>query len=119
MGLYTARGPPDWHPASEKVKRLASNISEKYLMESHQTIENAALGFGLHPENLQIATTLVSMPSEEILKNNLEIITTPRTSEDRKLYKNIVDAFKTNLDNESGHWEGKEVMEYKQAMGKC
>lgn len=114
MGLYTNRGPPEWHPASDDVKRVAG-VAKTYITNQGKRMEDVALGFGLHPENLAVSTTLVSMPNEEILKTNLEIATTPRTVDDRELYKNVLEIFKSNLKG-PGHWEGKEVMEYKKAL---
>ncbi len=77
------------------------------------------MGFGVHSQSHSIATTLVSMPNDEILKNNLEVVTTPRTAEDRKLYQEIIEIFRSNLNGKRGHWEGEELLSYKKAIAKC
>jgi hypothetical protein len=115
MGLYTTRGPPDWHPASNAVKSAAKSAI-KTLQGQKIRIEDASLGFGLHPEPLAISSTLVSMPNDEILKHNLGIVTTPRTATDKKLYQKIKESFTSQVKGPA-HWEGKEVDEYKKAIG--
>ncbi|ODM98297.1 L-galactose dehydrogenase [Orchesella cincta] len=116
MGLYTTRGPPAWHAASEKVKKLAIQASELSSARGI-SIEHAALGFGLRPRNPKIASTLVSMPTKAILQENLEIVTKPYTSEDELLYKDIFKLFNDGLKDEPGHWEGIELNDYKKTMG--
>ncbi|CAL8101429.1 unnamed protein product [Orchesella dallaii] len=116
MGLYTTRGPPAWHAASETVKKLAKQVSDLTLAKG-LSIEHAALGFGLRPRNTKIASTLVSMPTIGILQENLEIVSTPYTVEDELFYNSIFKIFKDGLQNEPGHWEGKELLDYKKWMG--
>jgi hypothetical protein len=115
MGMYTARGPPDWHPAGEEVKETAKLVSKFFQEERATSVEDAALGFGLRPTNQNIATTLVSMPTRKILTQNLHVVTRPRTAVDNEMYDEAIAIFKKNLRG-PGHWEGGEVDEYKKAM---
>jgi len=115
MGLFTSRGPPEWHPAPEKVKSAAKLIAQKILANEGVSIEDAALGFGLRPQNKQITTTLVSMPTKAILSKNLSVVTTPVTKTDELHYQTILKMFQDTL-NSPGHWEGVELAEYKKAV---
>lgn len=115
MGLFTSRGPPPWHPASPKVKELSEQVRQ--LTETRGiTIEQAALGFGLRPETKEIASTLVSMPTKEIVYENLDVVTRPYSDKDKQLYDDILNFFKAGLGNTPGHWEGVELAEYKQTL---
>lgn len=112
MGLYTQRGPPQWHPSSQAVKSLAKQACQ-LTQSKGVSIETAALGFALRPQNTYISSTLVSMPSKDILHENLKIVTDPYTKEDEKLYSDVIKLFEEGLNGENGHWEGVELKEYK------
>jgi len=118
MGLFTAKGPPDWHPASDDVKDVTKQA--KSFVESHgKDIEEVALGFAIHNEHhSSITTTLVSMPNDDILKYNLDVATTQRIPEDRKLYTDVLQLFEKKL-SKPGHWEGKELDEYRKSIASC
>lgn len=117
MGLFTSRGPPAWHAASEKVRNLARQASA--LSQARGvSIEDAALGFGLRPRNKNISSTLVSMPTKKFLFDNLNFVTKPYTEKDQLLYDDIFKIFKEGLaDGEPGHWEGVELGDYKRYLG--
>lgn len=114
MGLYTSRGPPAWHPASDDVKSV-TKLTTDFVKGKGLSIEDAALGFSLRPQNSKIGTTLVSMPNQEILNQNLGIITKARTPDDDALYQDVIKIFQKNVKG-PGHWEGRELEEYKLAM---
>ncbi len=115
MGLYTKRGPPSWHPSSPLVKRLAGEAVE-LTQTRGVSIEQAALGFGLRPRNKMIASTLVSMPTKEIVVENLDAVTKPYSVQDQLLYDDIFKLFEKGLGNTPGHWEGVELADYKKTM---
>lgn len=115
MGLFTKRGPPSWHPSSQLVKKLASEAVE-LTQTRGVSIEQATLGFGLRPKNKMIASTLVSMPTKQIVYENLDAVTKPYSVQDQLLYDDILKLFKEGLGNTPGHWEGVELAEYKKAM---
>lgn len=115
MGLFTKRGAPSWHPSSQLVKRLASE-SVELAQNRGVSIEQAALGFGLRPKNKMIASTLVSMPTKEILFENLDAVTKPYSVQDQLLYDDIFKLFEKGLGNTPGHWEGVELADYMKAM---
>jgi aryl-alcohol dehydrogenase-like predicted oxidoreductase len=77
MGLLTAGGPPDWHPAHESVQAAGAEAA----------LRCAALGADLSFTALQfalqtaaeagIASTVVGMSKAENLRQNLAALTTP------------------------------------------
>ena len=52
---------------------------------------------------------IVSIPTQAILQENLEIVTAPITSKDREVYESLANVF----GNKNNHWEGAEVEKYK------
>lgn len=68
MGLLTPRGAPDWHPAPEHVKKAAKEAADE-CGKSDINLPDLALKFALEGEG--IVSTLVGVPSKEILKLNL------------------------------------------------
>ena len=112
MGLLTTPGPPAWHPAPPQVKttaRQAVQIAKTF----GTTLEKAALGFSLRPKDPNIATTLVSMPTKEILNENLQIVTEGITEKDQSLYESLIELFSTTQPQPCS-WEGIEVTQYKE-----
>jgi L-galactose dehydrogenase len=69
MGLLTEGGPPPWHGASEEMKRLCRQAAE-YCRNQNTDVTQLALRFSL--ANRDIHTTLVGMPTEEIVRKNVK-----------------------------------------------
>lgn len=113
MGLFTTAGPPKWHAASPDVK-IAARKASSVAQTLGTTLENASLGFSLRPTDKNIATTLVSIPTQKILEENLQLVTTPINSNDTKIYDEIQGIFK----NIHGPWEGIELEEYRNSIKK-
>jgi len=110
MGLLTTNGPPKWHPASDATKESARNaavVAKNY----GTTLESVSLSHSLRPAHPSIATTLVSIPTKKILKENLEIVTSPPLSEKKmELHQRILEEFRSR---NAGHWEGVETEQYR------
>ncbi len=68
MGLLTARGAPDWHPAPAEVK-MACRRAVEYCEQKGASIEKLAVQFSVRNPN--IATTLVGTSKAENIENNV------------------------------------------------
>lgn len=68
MGLLTEVGPPDWHPAPQAVKDACARAAA-HCKKRGSDIAKRALQWSLQNEN--IATTLVGMASEEVVRTNV------------------------------------------------
>ncbi|MFN8257410.1 MAG: aldo/keto reductase [Bacteroidales bacterium] len=74
MGLLTSRGTPEWHPASEKLKKTCSEAAS-FCQSKSYPIEQLAIKFSVsHPA---ICTTLVSTTSSENIKQNIRWANSP------------------------------------------
>ena len=68
MGLLSQRGAPDWHPASEELKK-ACTLAAAYCQQKGYPIEKLAIQFSTSC-NPRIATTLFSSANpDNVLKN--------------------------------------------------
>jgi aryl-alcohol dehydrogenase-like predicted oxidoreductase len=111
QGLLTTQGPPAWHYASEDLK-IMTKKAVQLAQETGTSIEEASLGFSLRSPDPRIATSLVSIPTLEILKQNMEAATRPRTSADEKLYEELRGVF----GHQNNSWVGVEPMGYQKAL---
>lgn len=74
MGLLTAGGPPDWHPAPDAVVAAAREVAA--VCAAHGTDVSAlALQFALDYSG--VATTLVGMGSARTVEQNVRAVGTP------------------------------------------
>jgi L-galactose dehydrogenase len=73
MGLLTNQGPPAWHPAPDAIKAACAQAAA-YCLSKGADISTLALQFSL--ANTDIATTLVSMPSAELVAKNVDALNT-------------------------------------------
>lgn len=77
MGLLTAGGPPDWHPAHESVQAAAAEAARR-CAELGADLSLIALRFALQTAaSTGVASTVVGMSKPENLRQNLEALTTP------------------------------------------
>ena len=111
MGLLTTAGPPAWHPASTETKELARKAAS-LAKERGTTIEDIALQFSLSPPYECIATTLVAMPTREILKQNLAAAIKPLKPTDMNTYND----FRAVFGNRNHHWIGSEVEQMRREL---
>lgn len=72
MGMLTASGPPDWHPADEETKQAARKADE-LCREKGVELATVALQFALNEDG--IVSTLVGIDSVSTLEKNLEVLT--------------------------------------------
>jgi aryl-alcohol dehydrogenase-like predicted oxidoreductase len=78
MGLLSARGAPDWHPASPELKRYAQ-AAANYCQRQGYPIEQLAIQFSV--ANTQIPTTLVSTARPANILQNIAWAATPPDAE--------------------------------------
>jgi L-galactose dehydrogenase len=77
MGLLTAGGPPDWHPAHDSVRDAAAEAARR-CAELGADLSFVALQFTLHTAaSAGIASTVIGMSKPENLRRNLDALTTP------------------------------------------
>lgn len=74
MGLLTERGVPDWHPAPDALKRLATKAMA-FCKSKGVSIEQVAVGFSV--ANPRIATTLFSTTNPENVLKTIRYANTP------------------------------------------
>jgi aryl-alcohol dehydrogenase-like predicted oxidoreductase len=77
MGLLTADGPPDWHPAHDSVRDAAAQAARR-CAELGVDLSFVALQFALHTAaSAGITSTVVGMSKPENLRRNLDALTMP------------------------------------------
>ena len=88
MGLLTKNGPPAWHPAPESVKLICKEVAD------HCTLQEVDISELAIQESLKAtfpASTLVGMPSEEIVRSNIASLS-------KEFPKTVVDWCYTKLE---------------------
>jgi len=76
MGLLTAGGPPDWHPAHDSVLDAAAEAARR-CVELGADLSFVALQFALQTAaNAGVASTVIGMSKPENLRRNLDALTT-------------------------------------------
>lgn len=118
MGLLTNRGPPDWHPAGETLKRTcASAASYCRSLDPPVDISKLAMHFSLSCED--IPTVLVSFANPDIARESVRCgtIDAVLNAHEREALEYVMETyFGETLD--SGSWPNTEESEYWRAMGK-
>lgn len=77
MGLLTANGPPDWHPAHDRV-RDAAMAAARRCRALGADLSFVALQFALQTAaEAGVASTVVGMSRPETLRQNIAALTTP------------------------------------------
>ena len=74
MGLFNLQGPPNWHPASEEIRREAKNAVD-FCNKNNVNPSHLALRFAV--DNPHIHTTLVGTASPENMLGNIQILDSP------------------------------------------
>ncbi len=74
QGLLTNRGTPEWHPASDEVKKICAKAAA-FCRSRNYDIAKLAVQFSL--KNHEIATTLVGTADPENLRKNVEWLEEP------------------------------------------
>jgi L-galactose dehydrogenase len=78
MGLLTEHGPPDWHPAPEKVRSAGRTVAE-FCRAQGLDVSKVALRFCLdHP---YVASTLIGIASTREVETSLELLRSTTDSE--------------------------------------
>lgn len=87
MGLLSRQGPPDWHPASEKIKAISQQAAQ-FCEKKGADISELAIQYST--ANKKIPTTLVGTAHPEHMKNNIKILKKPINKEIlQQVQKNI------------------------------
>lgn len=77
MGLLTANGPPDWHPAHESVQAAAADAAQRCAALGAD-LSFTALQFALQAASeAGMASTVIGMSKPDNLRQNLAALTTP------------------------------------------
>jgi L-galactose dehydrogenase len=77
MGLLTANGPPDWHPAHDRV-RDAAMAAARRCRALGADLSFVALQFALQTAaKAGVVSTVVGMSTPETLRQNIAALTTP------------------------------------------
>jgi L-galactose dehydrogenase len=108
MGLLSDRGPPEWHPASKRIKITCAEAAS-YCKEKGVDISRIAMCFTLANERLP--TTLVSTASVVRMQSNIEAVYTPLTSKEKEAMDYVLSNIFSRLKGEET-WSGLEVAEY-------
>ncbi len=74
MGLLTAQGPPDWHPAAKALGRLSDDVARICARHGCE-VSDVALRFSLHAPGID--TTLVGAASASQVRAAVEAAETP------------------------------------------
>lgn len=111
MGLLTDRGPANWHPAGERIRKACKNAAV-YCQEKGSNISKIALHFSVTQP--RIASTLYSTSKLTKLETNLDVVTNGITDEEKQLMHEVIERFFDPLENKS--WEGIEVEAYWKKM---
>lgn len=78
MGLLGTRGVPEWHPASEEIKRVCRKALA-HCENKGENLSKLAIQYAVSHE--RIPTTLVSTASMENIQNNIKWISEPINDE--------------------------------------
>lgn len=74
MGLLSKKGPPKWHPASDRIKNVCREAAQ-FCQEKGVDIEKLAIQFAV--SNDRIPTTLVGTANPNHIEKNIEWINEP------------------------------------------
>lgn len=86
MGLYTEIGAPKWHNAPNNI-RMAVEMASKHCKERGVNLSRLALYFSASFEQVDI--TIVSMATEEIVHENVSLVTSGLTDIESQVLKEI------------------------------
>ncbi len=90
MGILTARGASDWHPAPDGLRAVGQR-AVRYAEERGMRLSNQALRFCLdHP---YVSSTLVGMSTRDHVRDNLEALGDKSDCEFQKELRRIVGEF--------------------------
>lgn len=112
MGLLSVRGPPDWHPATQIIKKSCSD-AEKYCRERNVDISELSVIWTVHQD---VPTTLISTRSRENLEKNINWSKARLTKEHQTIVEELEEKFFKFLP--SRNWENIEVNQYWEEMKK-
>lgn len=89
MGLLTERGAPEWHPASEQLKKVCKKAAD-HCKSRGESIEKLAIQYSL--SNPRIATTLFSTTRPSAVLQNIAWANEPINGELLKDVRNILES---------------------------
>jgi len=107
MGLFTERGPPDWHPAPKMVKIAAKNAAN-YCKEQNVDISSLAIHYALGLGGP--ATTLTGTKTLTKLQNNIKLYNSGLNAHEKEVLQYIKEKYFDFLTIK--HWEGFDVIKY-------
>lgn len=111
MGLLSNAGPPSWHPAPEHVKEACAAAGQ-YCKE--RGVELAQLAQHYTMAQPGIATHLVGMNSQEVLRSNLDILNNGLSALQKQVLQEINTQFFDKI--KPVNWENIEITELRKKL---
>ncbi|KAF7417852.1 hypothetical protein HZH68_000505 [Vespula germanica] len=111
MGLLTNNGPPDWHPASNEMKKICRDVAQ-YCKDNDVEISKLAVWYAMQCEDT--TTNLIGIQNIQQLRMNFNVLRNGITKKEQEILKIIEDKYFSQI--KCKHWEGKEIETYWQAM---
>ncbi|CAH0557023.1 unnamed protein product [Brassicogethes aeneus] len=114
MGLLSNYGPPDWHPATESLKKACAEARE-YCKENNVELGKLAVYYSVNQKGPH--TTLVGMNHISILKSNLDVLYNGLTDNEKQVFDYLQNNIFGKLENIC-NWEGVELAWYREELKK-
>ncbi|XP_054271456.1 uncharacterized protein LOC128992079 [Macrosteles quadrilineatus] len=108
MGLLTNQGPPEWHPATDKLKTICRDAGQ-YCKDKGVELGNLSVYHSMHQPGY--SSYLVGMKTLEELESNLKITTEGLSQQECSVLDEVRQKFFNSADNH--HWEGVELEQYR------
>lgn len=107
MRLLTNDALPEWHPAPQGIKD-ACRAAAVYCREAGSDLARLAVQHALRLEG--VATHLLGNNNSDILRQNLDNVFSPPTTQEEELRRKVKEKFFDPLPQK--HWEGLQVAEH-------
>merc|ERR1712112_771033 len=107
MGLLTNNGPPDWHPADDKLKELCASVGS-YCASQCVELGKLSVFYNLDSLSDNIASTLLGVGRMDILNINLDIVFNGLNDKEKEVLESIKENFFKDIGNatwETGIWD--------------
>ncbi|KAF0295590.1 L-galactose dehydrogenase [Amphibalanus amphitrite] len=115
MGLLSPVDPPDWHPASEKLKQACREMKQLCKSRGFDLTRLALHYFLTRPG---VTSHLMGVTSPEQVRQDLEMSREPISAEETVMLREVLDRF-ASLPAEIRHWEATSTDNYWEAINKA
>lgn len=113
MGMLTNKGPQDWHPASDEIKKECANAAQ-YCKENNMQLSKLAIWHSLQYRDVN--TNLIGIQNMKQVEMNLDVLHNGITDNEKEVLEEITQKFLSKIKNQ--HWEGKEIKMFQEIMEK-